>query len=369
MLNFLDKLTHTVVPLRPLLNSLRIIRFRPTPGRVWNLIKVFTSMYISRWTGRQIIWGLPPILMIEPTNICNLKCPMCPSGNGEMLRNRGRLGLPEFRQLLDQVGPYISQVQLWNQGEPFINSAFLDFVSYAGSKGVMTQTSTNGHYIRSAEEAEAIIRSGLDQIIFSLDGTNAETYAKYRVGGNFETVIRALEMLSDAKQHLHSKRPLIELQFIVFKHNQSEIDELIAIGRKNKVDRIAFKSAQVYSEEQAAGFLPDDEEFRRYTFEGHRLILKSEIPNWCKRLWLNGAVNWDGTVSPCCFDKDADHILGDLATSGYPEIWKAKKYQNFRRAVMKNRAAIPMCSNCTEGMAQPYARIVELSALPGRLSQ
>ncbi len=362
-MHFLDKLTHSVVPLRSLLRSLRIVHIKPTPRRIWNLVKVFSSMYISRLTRRQLIWGLPPILMVEPTNICNLQCPMCPSGNGDMRRDRGKLGLAEFKNLLDQVGPYIAQVQLWNQGEPFINKSFLDFVAYANSKGVMTQTSTNGHYIRSAEEAKAIVLSGLDQIIFSMDGTNAETYAKYRVGGNFETVIQALSFLSEARLRLKSKRPLIELQFIVFKHNQSEIDELVAIARKNKIDRIAFKSAQVYSAPQAAEFLPDDEQFRRYNFSGDQLTLKSEMPNWCQRLWLNGAVNWDGTVSPCCFDKDADHILGDLAKSDYREIWTAKKYRNFRRAVMTNRAAIPMCSNCTEGMEQPYARIVELNDL------
>ena len=68
---------------------------------------------------------------------------------------------------------------------------------------------------------------GLDVLIFSMDGTNQETYEKYRVGGNFKLVFETLQRISQAKERLNSKTPLVELQFIVFKHNQGEMDKLI----------------------------------------------------------------------------------------------------------------------------------------------
>ncbi len=362
MRRFLDKLTLSVVPFRSALKSMLIFKVNYTPRRVFNYFKIVTSMMLSRALKKQIVWGYPPILMVEPTNICNLKCPMCPSGNGDMARPRGQLKFEDFKSLMDEVGAHIYQVQFWNQGEPFINKSFLDFVDYANKKGVMTQTSTNGHFIRSDEMAEKVVASGLDQIIFSMDGTNQETYEKYRVGGNFNLVIETLGRLSRAKEKLNSRRPLIELQFLVFKHNQEEIDAIIEVAKKHKVNRIAFKTVQVYSSEQAETYLPENTEMSRYEYDGGAFKMKGQIPNWCKRLWMNSTVNWDGSISPCCFDKDAEYAMADIFKEdvSFTETWKNGNYSAFRRQVMKNRKAIPMCGNCTEGMDEPYARLIEL---------
>ncbi len=338
------------------------INFRLTPRRIWNAVQLYGSMYLSRISGKPVVRGYPLMLMVEPTNICNLKCPMCPSGNGDMKRPLGKLDLEQFRKLMDEVGPYIMQVQLWNQGEPFINKNFLDFVACARRMGVMTQTSTNGHYIRTAEDAEALVRSGLDILIFSLDGTNQETYEKYRVGGKFGIVMQALRLISEAKTELNSKTPIIELQFLLFKHNRQEIDEVKAIGKKYKVDRLSLKTAQVYTAEQAEEFLPEEEEARRYSFDGEHIEMKGQVPNWCKRLWLNSTVNWDGSVSPCCFDKDAEHAFDNIFENGtsFTQVWKNSRYNSFRRQIMSERKAIEMCRNCTEGLEVPYAQIIEM---------
>ena len=355
-----------IVPFKSFLKALFIFRVRLTPRRILNLVKLYSSMAFSFITGKQFVWGYPPVLMVEPTNICNLKCPMCPSGNGEMKRERGRLSFEQYRLLLDDVAPYILQLQLWNQGEPFINRSLLDFIAYAKRKGIMVHTSTNGHFIRTDEEAEAMIRSGLDQIIFSMDGTNQETYARYRVGGNFNLVLQTLERINRARANLGSRTPLIELQFLVFNYNKTEIEELIQIGRKNGVNRISFKTAQVYSQEQATAFLPVDGQFSRYTFDDGKLNIKADLKNWCKRLWLNAVVNWDGTVVPCCFDKDNTYAFANLFDNGqtsFRESWKNKKYRQFRDSVLKNRKKIPMCTNCSEGMKEPYTKIVELDDL------
>ncbi len=358
----LDRLTLSVVPFKAALRSLFVFKVAHTPRRILNLLKILLSMNISKALKKPIVWGIPPVVMIEPTNICNLKCPMCPSGNGDMARPRGRLDLQNFKKIIDDIGPYVYQIQFWNQGEPFLNKQFLDMVAYAKQYGMMTQTSTNGHFIRSAEDARAIVRSGLDQIIFSLDGTNAQTYAKYRVGGNFNTVMQGLENLARAKRELKSPRPMIELQFLVFKHNQRELADIVRIAQKNDVERIAFKTVQIYSAQQGLEYLPQDTDFTRYEFDGTTFKLKSKLPNFCKRLWLNATINWDGSVSPCCFDKDAEYAMAFLFAENQPfkSIFKNEKYMAFRRKILTNRRSVEMCRNCTEGMEQPYARIVEL---------
>jgi radical SAM protein with 4Fe4S-binding SPASM domain len=251
---------------------------------------------------------------------------------------------------------------LWNQGEPFINKSFLDFVRYAKAKGLMVETSTNGHFIRNDDEAENLIRSKLDQLIFSMDGTSKESYEKYRVGGNFDLVLETLERIARAKEKLNIKTPLVELQFIVFKHNQSEIDNIIELCKNYNLNRLAFKTAQIYSTDQAIHYLPDDENYRRYDMDGQNFSIKGQLKNWCKRLWLNSTVNWDGSVSPCCFDKDANYAFDNIFTNhtNFTVTWKNKAYMSFRKQVMSQRKAIEMCTNCTEGLKQPYTKIIEV---------
>ena len=371
MAKILDKLTLTVVPFRSLIKSVFIFKIRYTPRRLWNVTKVVVAMAVSRILHRPVVWGVPPILMLEPTNICNLKCPMCPAVVGKRVLKKGQLSLENFKRVLDELGDYIVQLQLWNQGEPFINRDFLDMIRYAKSKGVMTITSTNGHFIESDEKAEEIVRSGLDQLILSMDGTNQESYEKYRIGGNYQLVIENLGRLARAKQRLNSKRPLIELQFIVFKHNQDEIDAIIDLARDYRIDRLSFKTAMVYTPEQADAFLADNQRENLYTVEDGKVKRKQQVPNWCSRLWLNSTINWDGTVVPCCFDVDSDYVFGELFENGqeFKRIWKNKKYMSFRKAVLTNRKAIEMCNNCTEGMPEPYARIIELDDLLKRKTE
>jgi radical SAM protein with 4Fe4S-binding SPASM domain len=303
--------------------------------------------------------------MVEPTNICNLKCPMCPSGNGEMKRRMGQLTFENFKKLLDDLGDYLIQVQLWNQGEPFLNKSFLDFVRYANKKGIMTHTSTNGHFIRTDEDAENLVKSGLDQLIFSMDGTNQESYEQYRVGGDYQLVMDTLKRITRAKHRLKSDKPLVELQFLVFKHNKDEIDQLITMSKRLELNRISFKTAQIYSNQQGEAFLPEDIAFSRYKHDGENYTLKGDIKNWCKRLWLNPAVNWDGTVSPCCFDKDAEHAFANYFSDSvkFKNIWKNGKYKAFRKRIMSDRKSIDMCANCSEGLPDPYTRIIEVSDL------
>jgi radical SAM protein with 4Fe4S-binding SPASM domain len=244
-----------------------------------------------------------------------------------------------------------------------LNKSFLDFVHYANEMGVMTHTSTNGHFIRTDEDAEKLINSGLDQLIFSMDGTNQQTYEKYRVRGDYQLVMETLERIANAKKRLKSNKPLVELQFLVFKHNQNEIDHIISMSKKLNLNRISFKTAQIYSNQQGEVFLPEDTTFSRYEHDGENFKLKGDVKNWCKRLWLNPAVNWDGTVSPCCFDKDAEYALENYFKNNlkFKDIWKSGKYNAFRKRIMNDRKSVDMCANCSEGLPDPYTKIIEVS--------
>ena len=61
----------------------------------------------------------PSILMFEPTNLCNLKCPLCPTGNNSLKATKGYLEFENYKKVIDQIGKYLLNLTLWNFGEPF----------------------------------------------------------------------------------------------------------------------------------------------------------------------------------------------------------------------------------------------------------
>ena len=146
--------------------------------RFINAILVYTSYGLSLIFRKPILWGFPPVVMIEPTNICNLKCPLCPSGNGTLKRARGYMDLETFKKIIDEIKDKSFMVVLWNQGESFLNKDFLEMIRYASQNKLFTLVSTNANIDFDAEQ---IVKTGLDSMIVSLDGATQETYNKYRV--------------------------------------------------------------------------------------------------------------------------------------------------------------------------------------------
>jgi radical SAM protein with 4Fe4S-binding SPASM domain len=322
-----------------------------TLKRLWNALKVVASYGLSNLFRRDVRMGKPFVLMVEPTNLCNLKCPLCPSGNGEMTRGRGILEMGHFEKVLKEQADHLLLLMLWNQGEPFINKNLTDMIRLATSLNVPTLTSTNVHYIKTKEMAQDIVDSGLSEIIVSLDGVTAESYVQYRVGGNFDRVLEGIRLLVQAKKDLGATHPVIHLQFIIMKHNEHEIEDARSLSRQLGVDRLSLKTAQVYTEEEASTFLPTDESLSRYDYAAKKLSTKTKITNTCRHLWYSTVINWDGAVSPCCFDKDVHYGLGHAGNGeSFDEVWTGKKYTQFRNAILKDRASVPICNNCSEGI-------------------
>ncbi|MEE3258083.1 MAG: radical SAM protein [Candidatus Latescibacterota bacterium] len=329
--------------------------------RLCNFLAVLASMGFSQVLRRPIVWGRPFMLMVEPTNFCNLKCPLCPSGNGQMLRPRGNMELDDFKRLVDQLGDEVFMMMMWNQGEPYINKCFNQMVRHAHDRGIFTFTSTNGHFIRSDEQAQAIVESGLDEIIVSLDGVDQQTYAKYRVGGHIEWVFDGVRRLVKAREFLGVQTPLINLQFIVMKHNERDLAEAELLAKGLKVDKFLVKTAQVYSSADAEEFLPEEEQYRRYERQEEELVVKGQPARGCKVLWYSSMINWNGAVAPCCFDKDVDFAMGQAFNDhSFDEIWRGRAYMDFRQQLLADRNGVDMCRNCSEGYRGMFTLVKEI---------
>ena len=222
-------------------------------------------------------------------------------------------------------------------------------VKYANDKGLYTITSTNGHFL-SDENCKKTIESGLDRIIISVDGIHQETYESYRIGGKLETVIEGSKNLVKWKKKLKSSTPHIIFQFLVVKPNQHEIPGIFQLAKSIGINEVKLKTAQIYDYKNGSPLIPTIDKYSRYQEQPSGIFtIKNKLLNHCWKLWHACVITWDGLVVPCCFDKDAEHQMGDLKEMSFKKVWQNDQYIDFRKNLLLGRDKITICKNCTEG--------------------
>jgi MoaA/NifB/PqqE/SkfB family radical SAM enzyme len=267
---------------------------KQTLKKVWNNSQLYASFLLSRLLKTPVTWGKPSSISIEPTTACNLGCPECPSGLKQFTRATGNLKFDLNKKIIDELGSYLSFINFYFQGEPFINPNFLKLVNYASESGIYTGTSTNAHFI-TEEVAKKTIESGLDRLIISIDGTTQEVYEQYRIHGTLEKVLEGTKNIVKWKKELKSSTPHVIFQFLVVKPNEHQIKDAVQLAEEMGVDEIKFKTAQVYNFKNGNPLIPEQEEYARYKKKKDgTFVLKNKMRNveWmCNYLgWKNSAL-------------------------------------------------------------------------------
>lgn len=310
-----------------------------------NAIQSGYSYLVSSLTRKPFISGMPVSITAELTNKCNLRCPECASGSEIMKRERGFMDIELYKKISSELRPYLYCVSLYFQGEPMMHPQFFSFTGLNWNKN--TIVSTNGHFL-SEENSEKLAVSGLGKLIVSLDGMDQKTYSEYRRNGDFGKVVTGIRNVAAAIVRYNSSLKL-EIQFLVNKHNEHQIPEAARFAKEAGA-RLRLKSMQVICDSDAGKWMPDDMRFRRYKESDGRYIIKSSLPDRCMRLFFNPVITWDGKVISCCFDKDAEYVMGDLNNESFISIWNGQRYTEFRKKILTGRKEIDICRNCTSGL-------------------
>ncbi len=297
----------------------------------------------------EYIQGYPYWLTIDPTNFCNLRCPFCPTGQGRNSRVKAALSLDNFRKIIDELGPYLIHIDFCNWGEPLLNNQIYQMVTHAKQYHIDTKIDSNLNRL-SEEDAEALILSGLDKLIVSIDGATPETYSKYRVGGDFNRAMDNLRLLIEKKRQLGKIHPYICWQFLVFRHNEHEIEKVKRIGKDLGVD-VGITKAFIGNKD----WIPLNEDYSHY----RRKEINSEYTSehfkksqeaMCNWPWEAITINPNGSVSPCCSVEDEKYDFGNVFQSPFREVWNNQKYREARRYI-RNKQIIQgsnnnICINC-----------------------
>jgi radical SAM protein with 4Fe4S-binding SPASM domain len=317
-----------------------------SPLKIWNLFLLRLNYYRSTLFKKHVGTRHPAYITIEPVNTCNLRCPQCFTTDKHFTRAKGNINKDVFKAIIDQTKSYAFYLNLYFQGEPFLNPQLSELIGYAKSQGFYVAVSTNAHFL-DENNIKKIIQAGLDRIIISLDGADKDTYTAYRQNGDFTKVIEGIKNLAFIKKQHNVCHPFVELQFLVHRKNQDQINAIKQLGKQLKADKVSIRTFQIIHEQEALEWLPD--KHSRYVIESDgTLHLKKKTKNRCWHLMSAAVFTQDGMLVPCCFDKNADFAMGNISTDSFQSIWENEKYRKFRNDVSSKRQQISICCNCSE---------------------
>ena len=352
------------------------------------------------------LFSHPVMLMVDPANACQLACPGCihsdnPSYAALFDWPRKTLPLDTYAAFLDRFGPFAFSVALYNYGEPLLNKRFAEIVRKSREYLLHTFTSTN--LSMPLDNAEAIVESGLDYMILSIDGATQPVYERYRRGGNLGLVLENVRKLAAAKKALGSSTPWLEWQFLTFEHNHHELADARRLAAEIGVNQ--FRVATPFGVElddpsirplrsPEEGACVVNPEKRRTTRDPRRIdecadaIEEAFRKTWhmraeetasdfaapdahtCTWLYFNMTMDGAGRIMPCCMAPDKNDkklVFANFEPRESPsalDIVNSPMAQLARRAfgdrasyekeVALQSSSIPFCARCEEKPSPPY---------------
>ncbi len=312
---------------------------------------------------RNYVFSLPRYAQIEPTNLCNQKCKMCPR-NTHLDVSHNTMKLDDFKKIINQI-PSIENLSLSGLGEPLFCHDLFEMIKFAKSRGIITSTTSNCG-IMTKEKAEALIMSGLDHFKISLDSLNPSIYHSIRQA-ELVPSLQGIRDFMEVKNNLKSKSPSVWFNSIIMKDNYKDLIDILKLGEELKVNFIRFKPINVFDLYEDKNLKVDNNELSKNIESvleqaknlkvNHNLLkvlenLKGDkyyrsflkIP--CYTPWNEIYIQQYGGARLCCEFYSKKYDIGNIFEEDFKKIWNGVKMKKIRSEFKKGNTFFPVCKNC-----------------------
>jgi MoaA/NifB/PqqE/SkfB family radical SAM enzyme len=272
---------------------------------------------------------------IEISNICNLQCSFCPP----VERAGEQMSEALFRRVVEQVAPVTDQVCLHLMGEPLAHPRLAQLVEICSERRVPIFFVTNGTLLRP-DKAELLLQPIFRQVNFSL-----HSFFDNYPDGDPSTYLERI--------FSYTERALVERPDLYINFRLWNLEAPRGVGERNRemLRRVEARFAVPVAD--AAGlrksrrlkgrlYLHFDTEFTWPALDlDHR-----GVHGTCKGLSTHIGVLADGTVVPCCLDKEGVIALGDLKTQPLIQILESPRALAMLRGFQQGRLTEELCQHC-----------------------
>jgi radical SAM protein with 4Fe4S-binding SPASM domain len=292
-------------------------------------------------------WSWPLHLNIELTNYCNLRCPICPTGAGEMSRPPRAIDVALFERLMAEVGPHLLTASLWGWGEPLLHPRLADILRVARKYPVATLLSTNGQKLHDDRIIDTLIAYPPTFLIVAIDGLTDETNSRFRTGARLEPILSGVRRLAEIKRKNNLKLPVLHMRYIPMKHNEHEVPLLSDFARENKFDLVTIRTLSIIDapEQPHRELIPDAQELRAYEYENGKRVHRGDFV--CMEPFWFPSVFTDGAVVSCDQDYNAQQPLGMLSGDvSFADVWSSRQAARVRQVIRDAPERLSFCTNC-----------------------
>lgn len=284
------------------------------------------------------VYGNPVVVDIEPSNICNFRCPHCEVTYTR--RKKKNLDLEQFKVIIRNF-PYALRVKLQGEGEPFINNILYDLIEYTCSEGVWCEVFTNGS-ILDMERLKSLEQFKNFKLVVSFDAADKATFEKIRPGSDFGMILDNIGRITG--------NTTIEVAawMLLLEENKEQVEEVIHLLAEKEVRSLGLQRLFFSFDKRAVDVkktgkwinraLPEKayESYRECAGKvGVQLTVSDKLYDrgyLCPWPWMGVFVDTSGNVVPCCRIGDADVCsMGNLNEESMDEIWNSEVYRDFRR--------------------------------------
>ncbi|MBK7643672.1 MAG: radical SAM protein [Planctomycetes bacterium] len=281
-------------------------------------------------SARLLQWRLPRQVYIEPTNHCNLQCPLC--FQPDHLRPRGRMTLEQFRALAQELSGFARGLVMHVLGESTLHPDLYSMIACAENLGLRCMLSTNGTLLE--RQVDAILESRLSVLRVTIEGSDAATHERYRVGSDFESVRRGFERLCAERRRRGLERPWLVVQTLALGFNTEQRGEIrawaLAAGADQHLVRdvhLGLGFAKRPEAELAREFL--DEELLRTDPELSG-VDPCKVDRICSELY-RATILWNGDVVPCARGAwNGTGAFGNaLRDGGFKRVWRSRAHLEY----------------------------------------
>ncbi|NVK18585.1 MAG: radical SAM protein [Methylocystaceae bacterium] len=291
---------------------------------------LFYRYRYDTYPAKRIIDDYPPCVQIEPTSVCNYRCVFCYQTDQKLqdrsAGHKGRMSLDLFKKVVSQIEGKVEAVTLASRGEPLLCKDIVKMLEHISGKFLGLKINTNAWYLNE-EKIHALLSAEANTIVFSADAADDELYAKLRVNGRLDTVLKNIEKFSEIKEkHYSDSRVITRVSGVKFS-DQQNFQEIEAFW-KDFVDQVAFVDYNPWESVYDAQ--------------------PTEVSSPCSDLWRRTFVWWDGRMNPCDVDYLSSLAVGNVKDQHISELWTGEAYTRLRDTHLKNnRDKLMPCRNCS----------------------
>jgi len=271
----------------------------------------------------------PPCLQIEPSSVCNFRCIFCFETDKTFTNKKngfmGTMDFDNFKNIIDDAQGNIQFLTLASRGEPLVSKSINKMISYTNGKFLNLKLNTNASLF-TEEICHTILSDTVKTLVISADAAEKEEYAKIRVNGDLNKIVKNLEMLNSIKEKHYKKSKIItRVSGVNFSKDQN-FKKMLSFW-KDYADQIVF--------------------VKYNPWENSYLTPENDIDEACSDLWRRMFIWWDKKVNPCDVDYKSKLSVGVFENS-ISDIWKSNNYNTLRKKHLeKNRKELTPCKSCT----------------------